>query len=454
MQSPILFESAYSTSTFVLNRPKALNALNQEMLHLLIPKLKEWDQSDSCKIIIGRGNGPAFCAGGDVKSAIQFAADPSTLSNALNFYQDQFQLYYNLATISKPYVAIMEGITFGGGVGISAYAPYRIATEKTVFAMPEVKIGCFPDVGSTYVFARLDGQVGTYLALTGNSVTGYEVYHLGLATHYIPSRRISSVLERLDALEVLGPHTINETLSEFDTEPGSMLEAESQLSISRGQVRAALDRAFACNDVESIIAELENFVRAEDQSEVQTWARRTLDALALRSPTSLKVTLEALRMAEREDYRLSDALQRDLAINTAFTSGATPDFNTGVTSVLVNKDPANKRPNWSPSTLEEVSRAYVWDTFFSPTSPYVMSAPRIQTERPLPGINLGYYALPSENDVGAFVLENTTHSGVSVEEVVAHFEATTRGKSGVRFKVKEVLARRCETMKDGRLKWI
>jgi 3-hydroxyisobutyryl-CoA hydrolase len=134
-------------------------------------------------------------------------------------------------------------------------------------------------------------------------------------------------------------------------------------------------------------------------------------------------------------------------------SGATPDFNTGVTSVLVNKDPANRRPNWSPSTLEEVSPAYVWDTFLSPTSPYVISAPLLQTERTSAGINVSYYALPSENDIGAFVLEKTTHSGVSVEEVVAHFEAKTRRKSGVRFKVKEVLTRRCETMKDGHLKW-
>jgi 3-hydroxyisobutyryl-CoA hydrolase len=121
--------------------------------------------------------------------------------------------------------------------------------------------------------------------------------------------------------------------------------------------------------------------------------------------------------------------------------------------VLVNGAPANKRPNWSPSTLEEVSPAYMWDTFFSPTSPYVVSAPRIQTERTSAGINAGYHALSSENDIGAFVLENTTHGGVSVEEVVAHFEAKTSRKSGVRFKVKEVLARRCEMMKDGRLKW-
>jgi 3-hydroxyisobutyryl-CoA hydrolase len=214
-------------------------------------------------------------------------------------------------------------VTVGGGVGVSAYAPYRIGTENTVFAMPEVKLGYFPDVGASYLLARLDGEIGTYLALTGNPISAYEVYHLGLATHYIPSRRIPSVLERLGALEALGPHTINETLNEFDTEPSSAPEAESQLSISRGEVRVALDRAFSRKDVESIIAELETFaapesVPAEHQTDVQKWARSTLDALALRSPTSLKVTLEAVRIAGRDDFRLSDALQMELGIATAF----------------------------------------------------------------------------------------------------------------------------------------
>ncbi|KAF9505264.1 hypothetical protein BS47DRAFT_562525 [Hydnum rufescens UP504] len=137
----------------------------------------------------------------------------------------------------------------------------------------------------------------------------------------------------------------------------------------------------------------------------------------------------------------------------AFTSGAAPDFNTGVTIALTKKDVADKRPNWSPSTLEEVSPAYVWDTFFNPTSPYIR---RIQTERTSAELDLGYYALPSESDIGMFALGNTTDSrasGVSAEEVVVHLEAKMRGTSGVRFKEKGMLARCCETIRDGRLKW-
>ncbi|KAF9514898.1 hypothetical protein BS47DRAFT_1391997 [Hydnum rufescens UP504] len=234
--------------------------------------------------------------------------------------------------------------------------------------MPEVKLGYFPDVGASYPCA---------------------------------ARRLVAFPPAK-----LGP------------------EAESQLSISQGEVRVALDRAFSRKDVESIIAELETLAAPE-------------------SPTNLKVTLEAVRIAERDDFRLSDALQMELGIATAFASGGSPDFDTGVKSVLVDKDPADKRPNWSPSTVAE------------PDIPYVMSAPRVHTERTSAEINLGYYALPSENDTGTYVLGNTGDSGasaVSADEVVARFEAKMRGKSGVRFKVEEVLARRCETMKEGWLK--
>jgi Enoyl-CoA hydratase/isomerase len=168
-------------------------------------------------------------------------------------------------------------------------------------------------------------------------------------------------------LGVLGPDTINEALDEFDTEPGSVLEVESRLLISQGWVRAALDRAFACHDVESIIAELETFatpefVRVEDQSEVQTWARRTLDALALRSPTSLKIALEAIRMAEREDYRLSDVLQRDLAmnLNTAFAVRTPPlsffyslNYSLECFSVILKVRGYSRFPYWGDERARE-----------------------------------------------------------------------------------------------------
>ncbi|KAF9505252.1 hypothetical protein BS47DRAFT_1489875 [Hydnum rufescens UP504] len=361
---------------------RALNALNHEILDLLIPKLK-WDQSDLRKIVIARGNGPAFCAGGDAKTLI---------------IRGIFQLDYNFATLSKPYVSVME---VRGGVGISARAPYRIATENTVFAMPETKIGCFPDVRSTYILARLDGWIETYLALTRNPVTSYEVFHLGLATYCISC--ILSVLERFGALEVPGPHRINEALNGFDPEPSSMLQAEWQLSISRGQIRATLDRAFA--------------------SRVCIGRRPKYGA----------------KIAER-DYRLSDVLQRDLAINTAAAVCAAPDFNTGRMSVLVNKGPADKRPNWSPSTLECPRR--MCGTCFSVQTLHICPSLAFRPNERQPGSTC-VVTLPSENDIGAFMLENTTHGGVSVEEVVGHFGAKTTGKSGVRFKVKEVLARRC-----------
>ncbi|KAF9505270.1 hypothetical protein BS47DRAFT_1400580 [Hydnum rufescens UP504] len=276
-------------------------------------------------------------------------------------------------------------VTVGGNVGISAYAPNRIATENTAFAMSEAIIGCFPDVWSTYVLARLDDKIETSLALTGNSISDYEIRHFGPATHYIPSPEAGSV-----------PPPI--VLSAARTSGASLPCLEHSL----------LPNLYGKN--------------------TKVKCKSGQDALALGSPASLKVTLEAVRMAEQEDHILSDALQRHLAVNSF------RHFNTGATSILVNKDPTDKRPNWRPSTLGTVSPSDVWDTFFSPTSPYVLTAPRIQTERTSAEINLRRYALPSENGI----------------DVVTQFEGKMRG---VQFKVNEVLPRRCETMKDRRLKW-
>lgn len=208
----------------------------------------------------------------------------------------------------------------GGGVGLSAYAPFRIATPRTLFAMPETKIGYSPDVGVTYVLGRLDGELGTYLALTGNTITGEECFRLGLATHYIPEARIPGLLERLGALEEPSRAQINEAIEEFaeDVDAARLGAKEgAPPSVVVGPARKALDYAFAPSSVEDIITRLEELASKHSAEEVKVWAKETLRLLELRSPTSLRIALEAVRRANSEAFRLSDAFQQELGIATA-----------------------------------------------------------------------------------------------------------------------------------------
>lgn len=187
--------------------------------------------------------------------------------------------------------------------------------------MPETKIGYAPDVGVTYVLARLDGEIGTYLALTGNSVNGSEAFRLGLATHFVDSSRIDQLLERLGGLENPDVKQINAAIEEFsdDVDAETLGVKEGTPSIVTGEIRKALDAAFSASSVEDIISNLENYLADSKQSPaVQKWAKETVEALNLRSPTSLRVSLEAIRRAGRDGHRLSDSFQMELGIATAF----------------------------------------------------------------------------------------------------------------------------------------
>jgi 3-hydroxyisobutyryl-CoA hydrolase len=359
-EATVKFESNSSLRTYILNRPAKLNALDDEMLSALRPKIEEWSASDLCGTIVGRGTGRAFCIGGDVASVVQNAENPATREHAVEYFKREFEMDYILAALKKPYVAILDGLTMGGGVGLAANAPFRIATEKTVFAMPETKIGYCPDVGGSYFLSRLDGEIGTYLALTSETISGRAVFEHGLATHYIPSRRIPQLLDSL--AELNQPHTslIDRTIEDLSCER----EHDESPSPFTGAKRIALDTAFRHSTVEAIFKELEN-LSGIDNEEVKKWAADTLATLQLRSPTSLKVALEAVRRGSR--MSLLQALDMELKIATAFCRGASPDFSIGVNAVLVEK--TKNRPNWSPATVEEVTPEIV-SQFFNPKSPY------------------------------------------------------------------------------------
>jgi len=329
-ESPVRFESNGALRTYILNRPHKLNTLNEEMLGLLRKRVEEWSVSDLCGSIAGTAEGKAFCAGGDVATVVEYAANPETRDKATGFFKQEFELDYILSLLPKPYVVILDGYTMGGGAGLVANAPFRVATEKTQFAMPETKIGYCPDVGSTHFLHRLDGELGTYLALTSDVLRGRAVFEHGFATHYIPSRRIPQLLERLAALE--NPHlsVLDRAIEELSLER----QPEEDPTPFVGKTRMAIDHAFRHSQVEKIFDDLQNFLSHEDES-IRQWAENTLTMLELRSPTSLKVALQALRKGR--ELSLLDALKMELRIATAYCNGASPDFITGVTAVLLKK---------------------------------------------------------------------------------------------------------------------
>ncbi|TBU42068.1 3-hydroxyisobutyryl-coenzyme A hydrolase [Dichomitus squalens] len=454
-EAPVLFESNGSVRTYILNRPKKLNALNEPMLNILRPQVEEWCQGSLAKVIVGRGVGRAFCAGGDVETVVRYASDAETRPKAIDFFHREFEMDYILAAVPKPYVAVMDGITMGGGVGLSVNAQFRIATENTVFAMPETKIGYCPDVGASYFLSRVDGEIGTYLALTGDTISGRAVFEHGFATHYVPSRRIPALLERLAALEEPTYRAINDLIEQEVAER----EPDEVSTSFVGAKRAALDSAFRHDTVEDVIAELTQISNGHSDESVRQWAAQTLDTLELRSPTSLKVALTAVRRGKQ--MTLLEALQMEMNIATAFCNGDSPDFKTGVTAVLIEK--IKERPQWSPAHIHEVQDSEILETFFKKYSPENGNVPSLAPPSYLPKpadlADPMQFALPTEAEIRSMVDGSHRNSGattITLDELLGMFTRMRGGKAGVREKILEVVDRKCvfEQDKHTDKKWL
>jgi enoyl-CoA hydratase len=320
-----------------LNRPKAIHALTAVMDEAMTDALLEWrDDSDVRVIIIDHSEGRGFCAGGDIAFLRNSALTDNGVSG-LKFFHDEYQLNHLLFTYPKPVVAFMDGITMGGGVGISQPAKYRVATENTRYAMPETGIGLFPDVGGGWYLSRLPNRIGQFLALTGARLDGAECLWAGLATHYLPAEELAEAKQRIAA-----GHEI-----------GGVLTA---LSIKAPEARIAANAAkiakhFASDRFEDIIASLEG-----DDSE---WAAKELATLRTKSPQTCKVALRQLA----ESARLTDfADNMRLEYRIASRVLTRPDFAEGVRAVIVDKDNA---PKWNPATPEEVTDELI-DSIFAP----------------------------------------------------------------------------------------
>ncbi|KAJ1549616.1 hypothetical protein HK405_004261 [Cladochytrium tenue] len=256
-QPPVLARRVQNLRVFILNRPSALNALSTEMVQLMTPQLKAWNESDLCKVILlmAASGSRAFCAGGDVKDIVLKAKTrrAEEVAAGLKFFEQEYQLNHLIGTLKKPFISLMDGITMGGGVGLSVHAPFRVVTENTVFAMPESGIGLFPDVGGSFFLPRLDGELGTYLGLTGHRLKASEVLFAGIGTHYIPAHRIPMLITRLSEVEADDPEAINAILEEY---VGDIGPEEWQTWSLGGKVADAINRCFKFDRLEEIVEAL------------------------------------------------------------------------------------------------------------------------------------------------------------------------------------------------------
>ena len=334
-----------------LNRPKAIHALTTRMCEVMSEALINWRADPAVlAIIIDHAEGRGFCAGGDV--VMLWRSGGGDAEDAKHFFFAEYRLNHLLFTYPKPTIAIMDGITMGGGVGISLPCKFRIATENTRFAMPETSIGLFPDVGGGWYLPRLPGQVGEFMALTGARLDGAECHYLGLATHYVPQASLPDLVERISTSPRL-----NGAIGNFAVTPPDAKIAENL---------PAITRCFSSYRLEDVLAALKS-----DESE---WAATELMTLGTKSPLSCKVSLRLMEDGARR-ANFEDEMRAEYAL--AGRVVRTHDFHEGVRALLIDKD---NNPQWDPATPEEVDEEML-DVLFAPLHGHEAWTPFPETQQ-------------------------------------------------------------------------
>ncbi|XP_042907814.1 3-hydroxyisobutyryl-CoA hydrolase, mitochondrial [Parasteatoda tepidariorum] len=346
MNNEVILETAGNKGVITLNRPKALNSLNLNMIRKIYPQLKAWDTNPDIKLVIVKSSSErAFCAGGDVR-ALAEAHKAGNPTMAEEFFREEYQLNNLIGTLQIPYVALIDGITMGGGIGISVHGAFRVCTERTVCAMPEAAIGFFPDVGGSYFLPRLPGKIGLFLALTGYRLQGRDVFKAGIATHFVDTGGLKHLETELMRLE-------NPTLSDVDRillKFHQQCEADYKKEFALKPVMGKMNTVFEADSVETIMENL--------KKEGSEWSRKNYEAVKKLSPTSLKVSFEQLKRGA--DMTLQNGLVMEYRLCQRFM--ADHDFHDGVRAVLIDRD---NKPTWKPATLEEVSAEKV-NSYFEP----------------------------------------------------------------------------------------
>ncbi len=338
----ILFERRGTAGFITLNRPKALNAVTHNMVRLLAARLEAWARDPSVtRVVISAAGERAFSAGGDIR-ALTDLGRAGRFEEMLQFWRDEYALNAMIKRYSKPYVALIDGIVMGGGVGISVHGSHRVAGDKFQFAMPEVGIGFFPDVGATWFLPRLPDELGAYVALTGARLDGADGVVAKVATHRIASARFA---ELQDAL--CGAVSVDALLAAF-------AEPVRQSAITA--LQPVIDRLFRADEVEEILLQLDR--ETGSGAAHAAFAAECAATIRRKSPTSLKLALAQLRVGR--DMAFDECMRTEFRIVSRVIGGH--DFYEGVRAVIVDKDNA---PRWQPATLGEVTRAEV-ERYFAP----------------------------------------------------------------------------------------
>ncbi|MFF1829233.1 enoyl-CoA hydratase/isomerase family protein [Paenarthrobacter sp. NPDC058040] len=332
-EKDVLFERRGHLGIVTLNRPRAVNALNAGMVKAMLQQLAAWADDDSIGTVLVQGAGDrGLCAGGDIVAIYKDMLHGG--SETADFWADEYRLNALIASYPKPYVAFMDGLVLGGGVGVSAHGSVRVVTERTRTGMPETTIGFVPDVGGTLLLSRAPGETGTHAALTGAHLGGTDALFLGLADHFVPSQSLPALAEALES------STAEDAVVRFaQAAPDSALAAQ----------RDWIDHCYAGDDAEEIVRQL----RAAGGE-----AAAVADTIEAKSPTSVKVTLESLRRVR--GLSLEEALDQEYRVGLRCLAG--PDFREGIRAQVVDKD---RNPQWKPATLAEVHESDV-EGYFAP----------------------------------------------------------------------------------------
>ncbi|CAH9096757.1 unnamed protein product [Cuscuta europaea] len=347
----VLVEGNAHSRTAILNRPSALNALNTAMGYRLQKLYTSWEENPDIGFVVMKGKGKAFSAGGDIVSLYHLIKQ-GNLEDSKELLKSLYTFMYIIGTYLKPHVALLNGITMGGGGGVSIPGTFRVATNKTVFATPETLIGFHPDAGASFHLSHLPGYLGEYLALTGDNLNGEEMMACGLATHFSLSERLHLIEEQLRKLETDDPTVVDNSLAKF-----ADIARPHQTSVVHRM--ETLDKCFSHDTVEEIFDSLEREAgKANDE-----WCISTIKKLKEASPLSLKVALRSIREGRFQTFE--QCLTREYRMSLQAISGQiSRDFCEGVRARMVDKD---LKPKWNPPSLSDVSNDMV-EQYFSPLS--------------------------------------------------------------------------------------
>ena len=343
MNADILFDRRGAAGLVTLNRPQSLNAVSHAMVRSLAAKLAEWQADPAVtRVVVTANGGRAFSAGGDLRRLYELGR-AGHYDEALSFFGEEYQLNAMIKHYRKPYVSLIDGIVMGGGAGISVHGSHRVAGDRFAFAMPEVGIGFFPDIGATWFLTRMPGELGAYCALTGERLTAADGVGTGIATHRVASSRFPELVEAL-----CGNVSVDAILAAFAQPTG-----EGPVVVQR----TAIDRMFDKDRVEDVLADLDQVAAERGESDAE-FARVAAALMRTKSPTSLKLTLRQLQLGKSCDF--DQCMRTEYRIVSRVVRGH--DLYEGIRAVIIDKD---QTPGWQPAALEAVSDVEV-ERHFAP----------------------------------------------------------------------------------------